>query len=260
MAGFFRKMQQSTRYYYTANIPAILRTHPLDDDRIAEAENRSARLANKTLPDKVDYRLFKELIRTSLSDNPRQLIEYYQRECPRRTPLYACRYGQALLSLNMNEFQRAEAQLMALLGNDHGNLFYQIALAQAQTGLKKYGEALNLLNDLEANYPENYAALMAYSQALLASGNNEKAAAILLKGSRRFKLDLPLCEELARAQAAAKQKALAYFTEAQCQLMQGRKRDAVRQLRLVKTMAKNDPYLLARATAKIDEIKFMYEE
>lgn len=260
MAAFFRKMQQSTRYYYTANIPAILRTHPLDDDRIAEAENRIARLPVKSLPESVDYRLFKELIRNSLNENSHQLLEYYQRECPRRTPSYACRYGQALVAMNLNEYQRAETLLQALLENDKANFFYQIALAQAQTGLRKYTDALGRLNDLQANYPENYAALMAYSQALLASGDNQKAAAILLKGSRRFKQDLPLCEELARAQAASNLKALAYFTEAQCQLLQGRKRDAVRQLRLVKSMSKNDPYLFARANAKIDEIKFMYED
>lgn len=260
MAAFFRKMQQNSRYYYTANIPAILRTHPMDEDRIAEAENRSARLSPKSVADKVDYRLFKELLRTSIVVQPRQLIDYYQRECPRHTPAYACRYGQALIALNLNEFQKAESQLQSLLDTDKNNLFYQIALAQAQTALKKYPEALARLNDLQANYPENYAALMAYTQALLASGDNEKAAAALLKGSRRFQQDLPLCEQLARAQAAANHKALAYFTEAQCQLLQGRKRDAVRQLRLVKSMAKNDPYLLARATAKIEEIKFMYEE
>ena len=30
MASFFKKMQENARYYYTDNIPAILRSHPLD--------------------------------------------------------------------------------------------------------------------------------------------------------------------------------------------------------------------------------------
>ena len=79
MANFFRKMQQNTRYYYTANVPAILRTHPIDEDRIAEAENRSAQMAPKTVQNSLDYRLFKELIRTTVVTNSKALIEEYQR-------------------------------------------------------------------------------------------------------------------------------------------------------------------------------------
>lgn len=40
-------MQENSRYYYTANVPAILRSHPLDGDRIAEADSRTASFARK---------------------------------------------------------------------------------------------------------------------------------------------------------------------------------------------------------------------
>ena len=60
MAGFFKKMQENSRYYYTDNVPAILRTHPLDDERIAEAENRSQHIKHKNYTDNVDYHYFKE--------------------------------------------------------------------------------------------------------------------------------------------------------------------------------------------------------
>ena len=81
MAGFFKKMQQNSRYYYTANIPAILRTHPLDEERIAEAENRSQNLGEKQYTDSLNYRLFKELIRVSVTNNNKQLLDYYQIQC-----------------------------------------------------------------------------------------------------------------------------------------------------------------------------------
>ncbi len=81
-----------------------------------------------------------------------------------------------------------------------------------------------------------------------------------MKGSRQFKEDLPLCEELAQAQSAANSKSYAYFTKAKCQLLQGRKRDAIRQLELAKTLVKNDNYLLARIEAMIEEVKFLSEK
>lgn len=257
MADFFRKMQQNSRYYYTANIPAILRTHPLDEDRIAEAENRSELVAKKNYPDNPNYRLFKELIRVSASKNSKQLLDYYQYQCPKRNVNAACQYGYVLTLLNLNEYQQAQRHLNSLLKQDSDNLFYQIAMAQAEIGDKQPTAALQRLSELRANYPESYAVTMAHAQGLLAANQTKEAAASLLKASRQFKQDLPLCEELARAQAATNQKAYAYFTLSQCLLMQGRQRDALRQLKLAQTLVNNDSYLRARIAAKIDEVKFL---
>lgn len=260
MVGFFKKMQEATRYYYTANIPAILRTHPLDDDRIAEAENRSQHLAKKLYPDNLNYRLFKELIRVSVSGNNKQLLDYYQFECRKRNAGAACHYGYVLALLSNNEFQQAQLQLTPLLNQDNDNIFYQIAMAQAELGNKQYIPALKRLETLQANYPENYAAIMAHAQGLLAAGQAEKAATVLLKGSRQFKQDLPLCEQLSRAQSDSHQKAYAYFTLAQCQLLQGRKKDALRQLKIAQALSRKDRYLQARINAIIDDIKFLSEK
>ena len=80
------------------------------------------------------------------------------------------------------------------------------------------------------------------------------AAQILLKGSRYFQSDIALCEQLARAESDNHQKSYAYFTEAQCQLLQGRKKEALRQLKLAKTLAGKDHLLQARIAAKIEDL------
>lgn len=253
MAAFFKKMQENARYYYTANIPAILRTHPLDSDRIAEAENRTTRIARKSYSDSTDYALFKELIRTSVSQDHKTLLDYYEHQCRKASPANACQYGQALTFLNTNNFTKARELLTPLL-IDNNNLYYQIAMAQAETGLSQHQAAIKRLAEMQKNNPNNYATLMAYAQALLAANQNEKATSILLRGSRLYKQDLPLCRELARAQAKSHRKAYAYFTQAQCLLLEGQKRAAVAQLKVARGLAKNDSYLQARISAKIDEI------
>ena len=63
MIDFFKKMQKHTQLYYTANTPPILRTHPLDRDRIAEAENRITANTNKLYKESISYTYFRELIR-----------------------------------------------------------------------------------------------------------------------------------------------------------------------------------------------------
>lgn len=257
MASFFRKMQQNTRYYYTANIPAILRTHPLDEERIAEAENRSASLTQKSYPDSLDYRLFKELIRVSVADNPKQILENYQHQCSAANGSPYCQYGYALALIDSNQFAAAHEHLTPLLQKDPTNLDYQIAIAESETGLKKHKEAVSRLLELHANRPENYAIIMTLAQSLIAAGKPNEAASLLLKGSRQYKRDLPLCKKLAEAQAASHHKDYAYFVAAQCQLLQGQRNIALRQLMLAKKLAKKNHLLSARIDARIDEIKQM---
>lgn len=260
MAGFFKKMQQNSRYYYTANIPAILRTHPLDEDRIAEAESRSLHLRKNNYADTLDYRLFKELVRTMVTGNSKQLIDYYQHQCHKNNTAIACEYGQILTLLTINKNQEAADRLVPLLREKPDNLYFVIAMSQAEIGLKQYASAATRLGELEANYPDNYAAIISYAQSLIEANKPDKAASILLKGTRKFKADLTMCEQLARAEAANHRKDYAYFTQAQCQLLQGRKKDALRQLNMAKTLIKSDHLLQARIAAKIDEINFSLEK
>ncbi len=255
MAGFFKKMQQSTRYYYTDNIPAILRTHPMDDDRIAEAENRSLHLIKKSYPDNLDYHLFKELIRNIVMQDSKQLIDYYQQDCKKHNSASACQYGDVLAHLTANQYAKAKVLLMPLLNEDHDNLFYAIAMAQAEVGLGEFNNGILRLAELLSNHPDNYAATVEYAQALMAGNKSEQAASALLKASRVFKYDLPICQQLARAQAASHHKDYAYFTLAQCHLLQGEHRAAMSKLKIAKTLATKDPDLTARINAKIDEIK-----
>lgn len=256
MPSFFKKMQQSTRYYYSENIPAILRTHPLDEDRIAEAENRCTDAGKKTYPKHLEYYLFKELIRTNVANDNKRLLEYYQKgQCVKNNPENACQYGYALTLLSMNEARAAKEKLQPLLNDTPDNLFYSIAMAQADMLDHQYNLAIARLKDLQNNYPDNYAAMMELAQSLIEANQAPKAAALLIKASREFKKDLPMCFMLARAQAKSHRLDYAYFTQANCHLLQGQTREAMRQLKLAKSLDTHDRFLKARIAAKMEEIK-----
>lgn len=259
MAEFFKKMQENSRYYYTANVPAILRTHPLDAERIAEAENRTPASTPKTTPSSLDYHLFKELIRTSTSNESPKLFDFYEHQCLQQNIAIACHYGYVLALLNSNNYKKAYDKAQDLLEFKRDNINFQIAMAQAELGLNQYPQALARLAELQKNYPDNYAALMAYAQGLNTANQSQKATSILLKGSRQYPQDLILCRELARAQANSNQKSYAYFTQANCLLLEGQKRSSMAQLKIAQKLAKKDPYLTARINAKMDDIKMMNE-
>lgn len=260
MAEFFKKMQLNSRYAYTDNIPAILRTHPLDDDRIAEADNRSLHLPKKKYIDSLDYHLFKELIRTLVSRDSNRLMEFYQRQCQTTNTETACQYGAALTLITLNQYQLASDRLAPLLRQNPDNLYIVIAMSQVDTGLKQYAIAVRRLSELNANYPEHYATIMTYAQALIDAKQPDKAASLLLKGSRKFSADLMMCELLARAESENHRKDYAYFVEAQCQLLQGRQKEAMRSLKMALTQPKSDHLLQSRIQAKMDDIKASWNE
>ncbi len=260
MAAFFKKMQQSARYYYTANTPAILRSHPLDEDRIAEAENRSLHLGIKTPVDTLDYHLFKELIRASVMTDSKQLIDYYRQLCHRFNNSVACEYGNVLALMNINQYPQAEARMSPLLQQNPDNLYFTITMARVEIGEKKYDLAINRLRELQKNYPDNYAALISYAQILIDANQPGPAAKILLEGTRLFNRDLPMCQQLARAEAANHHKSYAYFIEAQCNLLQGQKKAAISRLKTAKNLAQQDHMLQARIDAKMDEVKYLLEK
>ena len=256
MADFFKKMHETSRYYYTANIPAILRTHPLDEDRIAEAENRiQANKPAKKPVSSVSYYLFRELIRNTETANGKALLDFYRLDCRKKIPVYACQYGEALTLLNLNRFDAAKKIFDNLLHNNSLNPFYQIGMANAEIGLKETKDGLRRLQELYNSAPENYAVIMAYGDGLARSGEYHKAMFVYLKGTRLFPKDLLLCQNLARVQAEDNNKAYAYFTRGQCMMLQGKRKEAIYQLKQAQKYQKNDAYIQARIQAKIEELK-----
>lgn len=253
MANFFKKMQLNTRYYYTDNVPTILRTHPMDADRIAEAESRTASMQFPTERDELDYQLFKTLTHSIVLTDNKGALEYYK-TCSQKNNNPVCRFGYALVLMNLNQYNQAEELLQQLSVETPNNLYYAVVLSRAQNGNKHAKIAMEKLQTLLTTYPDNYAILNALAESAMAANLPDKAAAVFLKTTRLFPKDLPTCESLARAEAANHRKNYAYFTAAQCALLQGQAKEAKRLLKLAQTMNKNDLYLKARIEAKLDEI------
>lgn len=255
MSGFFRKMQEHSRYYYTAHIPAILRSHPLNEERIAEAENRTANLLQKTYPSSDEYYLVKEIVRVSTTTDFRKLASFYQESCRQQSPQFACLYGEALYSISVNHFQSAKNILQDLIQKMPDNIYFTIAMAQAETGLSDYALASERLKkNLDTN-PGNYALIITLGETWMAAGQFEKAVGILLKGMRLYTQDIPLCHMLAQAQANANKQNYAYFTRGQCLMLEGKFKPAIAQLKIAQKISPKDKYLSDRIEAKIEEIK-----
>ncbi|MFY7697341.1 MAG: M48 family metalloprotease [Legionella sp.] len=259
MIKFFKKMQLNSRLYYRDNIPAILQSHPLDAERIAEAEQRSAHHQN-TYKDSTDYYLFKELVRTLTISDSKHLLDFYQYQCNKETNHQSCQYGLALTLLNLHQYQKANKQLSTVENTMSNSLFFIIAKSQIDIGLGQFDNAIAPLQRLYSKQPDDYAIIMALSQALIAANRGPQAVTTLLQGTRQFKNDIAMCTALAQAQADADRKDYAYFTQANCDLLSGHPYQAINRLKQAKLLAKQDRLLQQRIDAKLDEIRFLLEE
>lgn len=260
MIHFFQRMRENARYY-SANVPTILRTHPMDDDRIVEAEHRTDSLSPKDVPDSLDYQLTKERIRVLTAKHDKKLLDYYANRCPSvETNDNPCLYGRALALLKTNQHEAAYAQFKSLASEDHDNLYYALATSEAGVKIGHVDESIARLYALHENYPENYPVTMTLANILSATNHSAEASTILLQASRTYPTDLPVCHALARAQSNHQLKAYAYFTYAQCHLLQGQKKEARRLFKLAKTLVKNDRFLQARIDAKLDELTHEVDE
>lgn len=257
MASFFKKMQTHARYHYTEDMPAILRTHPLDEDRIAEAENRSQHAVHPPYADPLDYHLFKALIQVTVSAHNPASLRAMRQQCQHLTHAEICPYTQALIALKSHQFYEATQWLQPLRAAHPNNLYFAIAMASAEAGNGHPERATALLAELNANFPDHYAIIRHYADMLISAHQSDRAIALLLKATRLFPNDRPLCEQLARTQAHAHQTGYAYFTLAQCHVLRGEMRDAVRTLMVAKSLAKQNHILTARINARIEELKAM---
>lgn len=254
MVNFFKRMHEASRYS-SVKVPEILRTHPLDDNRVAEAESRLSDSLITTPNSSLAYLLAKERIRNLTSKQPKKLLDRYEDLCPEvESTNEACLYGKAMTYLTLNKLNEAYAILNSLEALDRHNLFYTVSLSEAESKLKQHEKAIQRLKAELEVHPENQALMMALAETYSEAEMPDKAAYAFLRMHRTHPKDLAICHRLAQAQSENKEKAYAYFTLAECNILERNTKEAKRLLKHALSLSKKNKYLKARIEAKLDEI------
>ncbi|MBA3582703.1 MAG: M48 family metallopeptidase [Gammaproteobacteria bacterium] len=167
MANFFKVLQGKSTSR-TPDYLEFLRTHPLDNDRIAEAEARIAQFPARKHVSSERYTLAKIRLTTLTSNEPTELL--------RRTainhdasPLANYAYAQAL-ERNRN-FAAAADILKLLVKQFPENLPYVLALARVELAQNHAQQVQVLLYNVLQLYPDHYALVMLYAESLANSEN-----------------------------------------------------------------------------------------
>jgi len=211
MGSFFAKLQQAA-LFNSNSPPEILRTHPVTQRRLAEAENRANQLPTQPSHNTLTFELLKTRIHI-LSERTTPL----QPSSPLSTTAQC--YQKNLIWLQQTPPKTLKADLDCLkstLKQRTQNLYLRLLYAQILTQLNQTQAAQKQYTLLYNLYPHNSALLNHYSQFLAQHQHPQKAITLLNKALKTNATDNPylLYQTLSKIYTKQQQTAEAYYAQA----------------------------------------------
>ncbi len=177
MSTFFEKL--SKRYGGQQQyVPAILQTHPVTSERVAEARARARQLPQTTHEDSAGYGLAKARLMVLTAPTPDAAFALFKDK--KGSTLPADRYGLALSSMRMSLNDSAELLFRDLVADDPTVIAYRIGQAEALLAGGSTEGALKLYKDDVRLFPRNVPLTISYAEALINAGQPAAAHQLLL--------------------------------------------------------------------------------
>lgn len=175
MANTFKRLDQLSRFGGDG-IPEFLRSHPVNESRIAEAQNR-ANFQTGTSIDKVPsdtpFALIQALLVARDIEAPAKAIQQRQRAIERGSYIdpHAARLSLALAYEKAERYADMQQILERLLIDDNDRPIYYLALTRALNGLQQHETAADRLRQANEIFPGDLALGLALADQLRRSGD-----------------------------------------------------------------------------------------
>jgi len=212
MVQFFGIMANLSGSSELGNIE-YLRTHPVNNNRIAEAMGR-VRNSSLRVDRLDDYQLFKDYLLYTSSDH---LADQGGSE-----------YLRALVLMRAARYQDADARLTELYSHDNENIWYSIAFAENLEYLRREEEAELVYRRLLDIFPEDYVLSMRLLRLLRLEGRNQSALVIARSLENQFPEDKQVYFELSEIYQALQRPSLQMMAQAEFHRIAGNPKQAIR--------------------------------
>ena len=158
MMTFVQKLAAENRY--SSKLPEMLLTHPITENRIAEARNRAASYKTPHRDSSLDFYLAKARIQAMYtSQSTDSLLAYFEQNAKRSrlgSPAQlAAQYGKALALMKSNHSAEAGNILATLIKQQPDNLFFQDSLTDQEIDAQQYSAAISRLEQRNQNMQNN---------------------------------------------------------------------------------------------------------
>ncbi len=168
-AEMFEAMQKAR--LYSQEPPEFLLSHPVTENRIADAKNRANEYQNKTSKPSLEFQLMKARAQW-LSSTTQDAIAYFSNE---KLPLGAEQYGLALALLDNKEAKEAEKALTPLLKNHPNNIALIILQSDILAALGQLDKAIDVIQQELKLKPNDYPLLVQQSHLMVQNNQLENA-------------------------------------------------------------------------------------
>jgi predicted Zn-dependent protease len=260
MSEFFEKLQRYTRISDDSSYPTFLRDHPLTPERIADAENRAAKLPYRQHRDSLEFFLVKAKIRVERGEARDAVVHFQDAVRDRRfANEAAARYGLVAALLLNGEPRKAAVQLAALRALHAESPMIETLAARVSQALGERDAALKILRDARARYPDWRPIVYDYVDALYDARRYQDALAALAEPLRHDPDDEHLRVLQAKTYAALGKRLLQHQAQAEVYVLQGSLPAAIEQLQLARAAGDGNFYQLSEVDSRMRQLKAQHE-
>lgn len=258
MAIFFERLANANQFG-AANIPEFMRTHPVTNDRIAEARNRAAQLPDYQHVSSADFHHFRARTRAYYDRQPKQALAYFtnviQNKGISQAERRAARYGLALIHLRRGNFAIAGKYISQLRRQKPRELRYQLAEADIAVAAGNSKHGLALYRQIYTRHRSSHWVARRYAENLLAQRQPKQALNVLQPAQRQSPKSAVLHKLIARAAGETGDLVRAHRALAEYFVIGGNPHEAINQLGIAARAAKKNYYALTAIRARISELE-----
>jgi predicted Zn-dependent protease len=209
MGEFFQRLSKASQLN-EFNPPEILRTHPVTEKRLAEAENRANELLTPREPMHTTSLTLIKLRLEAVAQNPVTLTINHpltkDEKCYQKNL-------EALVTLtNSKRFDKP--CIIQAIKNHPRERLYALLLTQIELQTKQQKQALTQLSLLNELYPSDLAVTLRYAKAISIVRNNEQASDFLRRKVEIFQHPYLIYQGISQYEGQSQHIARAYFYEA----------------------------------------------
>ena len=259
MATFFTRVAQANRVY-TNHLPPLLRSHPLNTQRTAEALDRAADYPyTQHQPDDLAYQLAYVRLQHQQRRPAIHILQQQLATGHYRHPL-AAEYALVLVLQAAQRWAEAVPHLHNLLHQQPKVPAFIIAQARQEVQQQQIPQALQRLQTALGQNPTGLALAITHAEIALAHSMAQTALDQLQQQIRLHPQQPKLYQLLARAAGQLKQPVLAHQYLAEHYALQGRYTQAMQQLQEALRQPNLPSHTQAKLRTRLATLQALYTE
>ncbi len=254
VARMFERMQY--RYRFRRTPPAYLLSHPLSEDRVADARQQAARFPRHEYSDSRSYQMMRARVLVRYAESPKAAVDYWRNQLDEGENSEVARYGLALALALDGKPEHGLDTLKPMRSAFDDSLLFAATEADLLIEAGELAQALTYLDRQLALNPDNAPLSMLKAEALSAEHRYAQATEVLKRQSMLHPEDYDIWYQLAEVAGLADDIVQVHMARAEFFALTGNFEGSINQLEFATERANPSQFeLLAGLTQRIRDLR-----